>query len=191
MFEFITTGLSSETVSNGVTYACFPVAIPDKLKVREVLGNMNKDKIYIVTVKEKKRERSLAANAYFWKLATKLADVLKTTKVEIYREFIRDIDGTYTIVTVDAKVAASVKEYWEEKGLGWICEDLGEYEICIPDTGEMVKKHDLMCHKGSSKFNSKQMSQLIDLVVQECKSQGIQTLDELELEALVEGWGKK
>lgn len=41
---------------------------------------------------------------------------------------------------------------------------------------------------GSSTYDTAQMSRLIDLVVQECRQQDIETLTERELSLLKEGW---
>jgi len=43
---------------------------------------------------------------------------------------------------------------------------------------------------GSSTYNSKQMSRLVDSVVYECKNLGIETMPLAELESLLERWGK-
>ena len=41
---------------------------------------------------------------------------------------------------------------------------------------------------GSSTYDTRQMSRLIDLVVQDCKEQGIETMTPFELDALKERW---
>ena len=53
----------------------------------------------------------------------------------------------------------------------------------------------LRAYYGSSTYNRKQMAALIDLVVQDCKQLGIETLTERELSLLCDKWegdnGKK
>ena len=45
-----------------------------------------------------------------------------------------------------------------------------------------------MLYYGSSTFDTKQMSRLIDNIVQDCKAVGIETLTPQQLDALKEGW---
>lgn len=44
---------------------------------------------------------------------------------------------------------------------------------------------------GSSSFNSKQMSRLINDVVEDCKVYGIETKTPEEIKSLLESWNKK
>jgi hypothetical protein len=44
---------------------------------------------------------------------------------------------------------------------------------------------------GSSVYDTKQMSQLIDCIVQDCKTVGIETMTPQELAALNERWGQR
>ena len=46
----------------------------------------------------------------------------------------------------------------------------------------------LRAYYGSSTYNRKQMAALIDLVVQDCKQLGIETLTERELSLLCDRW---
>jgi hypothetical protein len=41
---------------------------------------------------------------------------------------------------------------------------------------------------GSSVFDTMQMSALIDSIVQDCKAVGIKTLDDMEIDKLIEAW---
>lgn len=49
--------------------------------------------------------------------------------------------------------------------------------------------HNVISYFGSSDYDTKQMSRLIDLIVQDCKAQGIETLSEEKLAAMNEEWG--
>ena len=44
---------------------------------------------------------------------------------------------------------------------------------------------------GSSSFNTKQMSRLIDGLVQDCRDSGIETKTQAEINSLLESWDKK
>lgn len=45
-----------------------------------------------------------------------------------------------------------------------------------------------ICYYGSSTYDTKQMARLIDLVVEDCKQQGIETLPPEELERMALEW---
>ena len=48
---------------------------------------------------------------------------------------------------------------------------------------------DVILYYGSSTYDTRQMSRLIDLVVEDCKDNGIETLPPEKLAAMVEKWG--
>ena len=48
----------------------------------------------------------------------------------------------------------------------------------------------VILYYGSSCYDTKQMSRLIDLVVEDCKEQGIDTATPAEIALLKEEWGK-
>lgn len=71
-------------------------------------------------------------------------------------------------------------EHWKEKGLGWIVKPIGEHVL----RGYV----EVAAYYGSSTYDSKQVSQLIDLIVMECREQGIETLSPDRLEAMKVEW---
>lgn len=137
-----------------------------------------------VTVKQKRKARSLDANGYLWVLLDKLAAKLSTkeapvTKVDVYRRLIPDVGGVSDIVCTKIGSAVKLREGWEHNGLGWVTETLpSKIEGCI----------NVILYYGSSTYDTAQMSRLIDLVILECKEQGIETLTPFELSRL-EGYG--
>lgn len=140
------------------------------------LYNQDKDKIY--EIKEHKKKRSLNANAYCWVLIGKIADAIGSTKEEVYRNYISH-KGIYRIITIDKKAAATFMKIWTEKGLGWICE-----------TSESKNDDfiDVIAYYGTSSYNTKQMANFIDYVVEEAKNLDIDTLTPMEIELLKEQW---
>lgn len=144
------------------------------------IDSLEDDKQYVMTIKEKKNKRSLNANSYFWTLCDKLAVKLGIAKTELYRSYIKEIGGNNDIVCCVDKAVDELCEAWQGKGLGWIT-DLAPSKIngCT----------NIILYYGSSTYDSSQMSRLINLIVQDCKEYGIQTLDDLEIENLCEKWG--
>ena len=67
----------------------------------------HKDRLYDLEIKEHRKKRSLDANAYAWVLINKIADALRITPKEIYRQAIQNIGGNYEILPV--KVCTSTR----------------------------------------------------------------------------------
>lgn len=145
------------------------------------LGEIDKNADYSIEIKRKRRKRSLDANAYAWVLIKKLAETLRESMTIVYRRIIADM-SVFQIVPIRKDAVPKWVDIWTHKGLGWICEDMGE---CKNTPGY----HNIKCHYGSSTFDSKEMSLFIDLVIQECKEQNIETMPPAELEKIKTMWG--
>lgn len=137
------------------------------------------DKDLRCTLKRWRERRSLDANAYFWVLLDKLAVKLGKSKTELYRAYIKDVGGNSITICVQNKAVESLVKGWEHNGLGWQTDTM---ESQIP------KCTNVILYFGSSTYDTEQMSRLIDLVVQDCKDQGISTLTPEELEQLKGSW---
>ena len=135
--------------------------------------------VYQAELKRFRPRRSLDANAYCWALLDKLSGKLGIPKTEIYRRLIPDVGGNCTAVTVTEQAAPELRRGWERNGIGWVTE-----ELPCPYEGFVS----LLLYAGSSDYDSAQMSRLIDLVVQECKAQGVETMTPEQLARLKEGW---
>lgn len=149
----------------------------------EGLGDINPEKEYDVIIKPHRRKRSLDANAYCWVLLGKLAEKLGTTPVEAYRHYVT-LYGVYDVIAIKDIALRRFIEVWESKGIGYMCENLGACRNTPNATN-------LRAIYGSSCYNTKEMSRLIDSIVEDCKSQGIETLPPDELEHLKEMWNGK
>ncbi len=140
-----------------------------------------KDKNLSIEIKQYHPKRSLNANAYFWVLCGKLAAKTKISKVEIYREFIKNIGDNFEILAVKTESVETFCRNWERGRLGWFCENLGS----------RINGYTNLCaYYGSSSYDSKQMSDLIEAAKVECEEQGIQTLPPDEVARLIDLWGK-
>ena len=160
----------------------------EQLEVRKWLnsiGIIDPAKSYELNIKKHREKRSLDANAYFWKLCGELAtelsnDSVAYSKDDIYREYIRNY-GVFETVQIKEIAIERWTQCWGLKGYGWICEDMGEDRI-------KPGYHNINCYYGSSSYNTKEMSRLIDAVVQDCKEYGIETWTPDEIEHLKEMW---
>ena len=153
-----------------------------KQKARKFAAEMP-EKTHTAEIKQHREKRSLDSNAYFWTLCGKLAAVLNIPTVEIYREYVENIGDNFDIVPVRDDAKDKWIKNWNEIGLGWICKELG--------TSKIEGYTNVICYAGSSTYDSKQMSCLIELAVQDCREQGIETLPPHKLEMLNEEWGRR
>ena len=148
-------------------------------KIMEFVNTLEDDKEYEISIDKEKRKRSNDANAYYWQLVGQLSAKLNIPPKDIYRSHIKDVGGNYEIVPIREDAVDFWVKAWEGKGLGWCSEVIGESKL----RGYM----NVICYYGSSTYDTKQMTRLIDLVVQDCKAQGIETMTPAELESLVGG----
>lgn len=141
-----------------------------------------KDTDVDVTIKKHRVKRSLDANAYCWVLVDKIAEKRHMSKLEVYRNAIRDIGGVSEIICIQNKAAQTMKDLWTRNGIGWQVEEL---ESKLPNCTNMV------LYKGSSVFDTRQMSALIDSLIQDAKAIGIETRPEWEIQQLLEEYDAK
>lgn len=133
-----------------------------------------------VTVKKHREKRSLDANAYFWVLVDRLAEKAQISKTDIYRRYIREIGGNHEMVCVIDSAVEKLRNGWEHNGLGWQTDTMPSR---IPGCTNVI------LYYGSSTYNISQMSHLIDMAVQDCQEQNIETLSPEKLAGMMEEWG--
>lgn len=130
-------------------------------------------------IKKYRKKRSLDANAYAWVLMDKIAKKLSISKTEVYRESIRDIGGVSQIVCVQDEAVDKLRQGWERHGLGWQTDTMpSKIEGCT----------NVVLYYGSSMYNTKQMSVLVDKIVQDAKDLGIQTDTPEQIERYKSEW---
>ena len=146
------------------------------------LENFEQGKEYNLELKkDRTRKHSLDSNAYCWVLMDKLAAHYSVAVSEVYRNFVKEIvDNSEIVCMVDNERAVeSFCRSWERNGLGWQTELLpSKIENCV----------NVKVYYGSSTYDTTQMSRLIEMVVQECKDAGIETLPPDELDRLMSMW---
>lgn len=126
-----------------------------------------KDKELNIKVTKFSTKRSLSQNAYMWTLLNQLGEKLHLSKDEVYKKYIKDY-GVFEILPIRNDAADRFKRNWSKNGLGWFVEDLGESKL-----SGFTK---LIAYYGSSTYNSKEMSRVVDAIVNDCQEQGIDTM---------------
>lgn len=139
----------------------------------ETIKDVEKLDIRAVRHREK---RSLDANAYAWVLMSKIAAAIGSSKEDVYEEMLlrygflyEDEDGYITVTVKDHVDMSKIEGHWQ----------------LIRNNG-MFKAYAMI--KGSSKYDSKEMSRFIDGIVSEAKILGIETLPPAELERMTSAW---
>ena len=133
-----------------------------------------------IDIKKWRHKRSKDANAYAWVLIDKIADAMSIDKAEVYREAIREIGGVSDTVCIKDVAVQKLRSSWEKNGLGWQTDTFpSKIEGCT----------NVILYYGSSTYDTKQMSNLIDNLVKEAKSLNIETMPPDKLIALI-GEGK-
>lgn len=145
--------------------------VGNAIQIIQWLYNQDKDKRF--DIKEHKEKRSLNANNYAWKLITEIANVLRKPKEEVYLEMLKSYGQCEMISIVSSVDVKGYFKYYEEAGRSFLNgKEFAHYKI----------------YKGSSEFDTKEMSIFIDGIVQEAKQQGIETRTPSELALLKSEW---
>lgn len=142
-------------------------------KFLPLIFRLDKDTVYDVKIDKHREKRSLNANAYLWKLVTEIGNVLNKSKEEVYLQMLIDY-GQSEMVSILSEI--DVKGYFKYYKLAGTSilngKEFNHYKI----------------YKGSSEYDTKEMSILLNGVVQEAKNLGIKTKDDIELERLIKEW---
>lgn len=150
--------------------------IDDTCKIDKILPlifRLDKDTIYDVKINKHREKRSLNANAYLWKLVTEIGNILNKSKEEVYLQMLIDY-GQSEMISILSEI--NVKGYFKYYKLAGTSilngKEFNHYKI----------------YKGSSEYNTKEMSILLEGAVQEAKNLGIKTKEDYEIEKLIEEW---
>ena len=142
-----------------------------------------KDRELEISLSIPKKKRSLTANAYAWELLGKLSTKLHEPVNNIYRHIIREMGGNSQIVVMPIKAVNEFAQIWQKDHLGRF--------IDIISQDEYTGKAEICGYYGSSDYDVKTMSRLIDEIIFLCKESGIETLPKHEREVLLLQWGEK
>lgn len=131
----------------------------------------------VIKAEKPSANRSLNANALLWKCLDEIATAIHSDKWDVYLKMLRRY-GKFTYICVKPSVVDAVKAQWRE------CEEIGEIEI----GGK--KAVQLLCYFGSSTYNTKEFSKLLDGVVSEMAEIGLETPMSSDMRRALERWKK-
>jgi hypothetical protein len=128
-----------------------------------------------VEVKQYREKRSLNANAYAWKIIGEIADIVRAGKDEIYLKLLKRYGQSELISVLSHVPIGNYVKYYEEAGESKLNgKDFTHYRV----------------YKGSSEFDTREMSIFIDGVVSEAKELGIQTETPNQIAEMKARWGE-
>ena len=130
-----------------------------------------------IEAKKYRAKRSLDANGLLWHCLGKIAEALRADKWEVYLQMLKRY-GKYTYICVKPNVVDAMKAQWRE------CEVVGEIDINGKEAVQML------CYFGSSSYDTKEFSVLLDGVISEMEQIGLQTPTSQEMQRALEQWEK-
>lgn len=137
-------------------------------------GLKDKNKLSI-EVKPYRQRRSLNANSYAWALIGNIADAVGAGKDEIYLAMLKRYGQSELISVLSHVPIGNYIKYFEEAGESRLNgKDFTHYRV----------------YKGSSEFDTREMSIFIDGVVSEAKDLGIQTETPNQIAEMKSRWGE-
>lgn len=151
---------------------------------KEVVEKLKSENKLCIELKKWRQKRSLDANSYCWVLCDKIAkelckDGTIATKEDVYKDAILQI-GSFEPFIVQEKTYANFKRIWEKQGLGFLVQEVSKKDKCIK----------VNCYYGSSTYNTKEMSLLIECIVELAKTLNIETKPQSEIDSLLEEWDR-
>ena len=145
-------------------------------KVEDIINylfKLDRYKEYQIEIKEYKQKRSLNANAYAWVLINKIANVMRLSKEEVYLNMLKHY-GQSQVFSIVSEV--NITGYFKY------------YEVIGTSILNNKEFNHIRVFKGSSEYDTKEMSIFIDGIVQEAKQLDIETLTPNQLAELKSLW---
>lgn len=95
---------------------------------KEVVEELKNDEKLNISLKKYRKHRSLDSNAYMWTIAEKIAKKLGITKIEVYRNAIKEV-GQCEVLPIKDEAVETFISAWEHNGQGWLCEIIGKSKL--------------------------------------------------------------
>lgn len=142
-------------------------------KDKDTINKLKNENKLNIELKKYRKKRSKNSNNYAWELITEIANVLRTSKEEVYITMLKRYGQIQMISVLEGIDVSKFIKYYEEAGTSIL-------------NGKKFKHYKV--YTGSSEMDTRQMSILIDGIVSEAKELGIETMPPAELKALKESW---
>ena len=144
-----------------------------------------KDADVEIEIRKHNPKRSRDANAMCWAMCSDIGNALRPPlpKEEVYRRAIREV-GEYEPLPIREDAVETFRRRWAEKGTGWFAEVL--------DDSVFSGFKQVAAYFGSSTYDTRQMSRLLDYLLEDARLLGISIpLGRNELDRLIGDWHMK
>lgn len=133
-----------------------------KEDIKQIVENLDESKKYDVKISYHIEKRTLTANAYYWALVSKIANVLQTSKEEVHEKMIkRYSQREYISVLEQVDIEKYGIRYYDEG-------------VNFTQNGKRFKSY--IIYENSSDMNKLEFSILVEGIVSEAQEMGIETL---------------
>lgn len=147
----------------------------DKISALNMFGELSKVEKVSLKVNKYREKRSLNANNYAWKLITEIGNETRQSKEDVYLLMLKRY-GQSEMISVLATIP--IEKYIKYS------EEAGESSL----NGKLFKHYRV--YKGSSEFDTREMSIFLDGIISEAKDLDIQTETPDEIAKLKSLWGE-
>jgi hypothetical protein len=153
---------------------------------QEQFGKL-KDADLDIEIKKHRNRRSLDANSYYWVLITKAAKKLRISNNRAHNIMLRRYGAPEVIDDKLVYLVLPDVDEAEEKALESETYHIRPTsQVRAGNDGKLYRTYIML--KGSSAYDTAEMSRLINGIVDECKMMGIETMPPDKLKALLEVW---
>lgn len=150
---------------------------------RQIVDAVKQGKTYTVEIKEYRKKRSLNQNDMYWSVLTSFAEALNISNARAHNLLLRrygqleryEDKPVYVVLpdTEEAEKRADEAESYHLKPTSQVKEG---------KDGQLYRTYMLL--RGSSTYNTKEMTRLLDGLLDECKEMGIAVMTEREASLL-------
>lgn len=176
--------LKSVTISYPSKAAVVSFEVTASPEECERLKDLNLD----IMVKKHREHRSLEANRYYWELVGKIASAQSLSKTEVHNIMLARY-GQWNYLP-DGTLDVTIKP----PSFNWMMSEKDHYRFSERFVKLNTKKHGWVRYpiyiviRGSSTYDTKEMSELIDGIVSEAQGAGIETLTPDDIARMMEAY---
>ncbi len=117
-----------------------------------------------LTISKKIKKKSISSMGYLWVLCNDIANILNTTKEEVYKRAVGAV-GVFTPLRVAERAYPRFKQNWEGNGVGWFLNE-------VSHSGGYVEAN---AYCGVSTYSQEELNRLLNELIAEAEDLGIDT----------------
>lgn len=143
----------------------------------------NKDVDKTIEIKQYREQRSTTANRYMWTLITELSEKLTLPRGDTYIKLLKSYGKEHQFTIKDEALTELIRSWNFHNTTVAHTESLCDVTRSFRSKGQLW--HDVSCYEGSSGYDSKVFSVLLNGIVSDCETMGINTMTPDEIERLM------